>query len=78
MGVCQVKIEYFVQAMNQSLRRVGESVEYMELYSNINKMEQHQIMQAILELSERIKLIEAYMDGRKEFHLEYNGKVKRH
>ncbi|MFB5085960.1 hypothetical protein PGC35_01875 [Psychrobacillus sp. PGGUH221] len=73
-----MKIEYFVQAMNQSIRRVGESVEYMELYSNINKMEQHQIMQAILELSERIKLIEAYMDGRKEIHLEYNGKVKRH
>ncbi|ALC86395.1 hypothetical protein AM499_11560 [Bacillus sp. FJAT-22090] len=73
-----MKIEYFVQAMNQSLRRVGESVEYMELYSNINKMEQHQIMQAILELSERIILIEAYMDGRKEFHLEYNGKVKKH
>ncbi|MEI4769546.1 hypothetical protein WAX74_07790 [Psychrobacillus sp. FJAT-51614] len=70
-----MKIEYFVEVMNQSLRRVGESVEYMEIHSNMNKMEQHQIMQAILELSERIKMIEAYMESSKQIQLENDGQV---
>ncbi|WP_186321296.1 hypothetical protein [Bacillus sp. FJAT-22090] len=44
--------------MNRSIQKVELSVEQMERHSTITKEEQHQIMQAVLELAERIKSIE--------------------
>ncbi|QFF98142.1 hypothetical protein PB01_04530 [Psychrobacillus glaciei] len=59
-----MKLKYFVEVMGQSIQKVEESVEHMEMHTIVTKTEQHQIMQALLELSERIKWIEAYMVNR--------------
>lgn len=55
-------VEYLVRVMNRSIQKVEESVEQMERHTNITKTEHHQIMQAVLELSDRIKLIEMHVD----------------
>lgn len=59
-----MKIEHFVEEMGESLLKVEESVEKMKMHTIVNKTEQLQMMQAILELSERIKWIEIYMLSR--------------
>ena len=59
-----MKIEHFVVEMGESLLKVEESVEKMKMHTIVNKKEQLQMMQAILELSERIKWIEIYMLSR--------------
>ncbi|WP_313892660.1 hypothetical protein [Psychrobacillus sp.] len=51
----------FIEGMTQSLQKVEESVENIELHKHASKTEQHQVMQAVLELSERIKQIEAHI-----------------
>lgn len=56
-----MKIEHFVEEMTQSIEKVEESVGNMEIHKNAEK---NQIVQAIMELSERIKLIEAHMESR--------------
>lgn len=60
-----LKIEYFVEVMGESLQKMEQSVEYIESFTNVTKTEQVQIMQALLELSERIKVMEAYFMHRK-------------
>lgn len=59
-----MKLEYFVEEMNESLQKVEESVEYIGTHTNVTKTEQLQMMRAIMELSDRIKLIEACMENR--------------
>jgi hypothetical protein len=59
-----MKIEHFVEEMGESLLKVEESVEKMKMHTIVNKTEQLQMMQAILELSERIKWIEIFMLSR--------------
>ena len=56
-----MKIDHFVEEMTQSIEKVEESVGNMEIHKSAEKK---QIIQAIMELSERIKLIEAYMESR--------------
>lgn len=56
-----MKIEHFVEEMTQSIEKVEESVCNMEIHKSAEKK---QIVQAIMELSERIKLIEAHMESR--------------
>jgi len=55
-------VEYLVQVMNRSIQKVEETVDQVERHTNMSKADQHQIMQAVLELSERIKLIEMQID----------------
>ncbi|WP_282246230.1 hypothetical protein [Psychrobacillus sp. NEAU-3TGS] len=47
--------------MNHSIQRVEKSVEQMERHTTITKTEQLQLMQAVLELADRIKLIETHV-----------------
>ncbi len=54
----KLTVEHLVKVMNRSIQKVELSVEQMERHSTITKEEQHQIMQAVLELAERIKSIE--------------------
>lgn len=54
----KLSVEQFVKVMNHSIQRVEKSVKQMESHTTINKTEQLQLMQAVLELAERIKLIE--------------------
>lgn len=58
----KLSVEQFVKVMNHSIQRVEKSVKQMESHTTINKTEQHQLMQAVLELSERIKLIETQVN----------------
>ena len=55
-------VEYLVQVMNRSLQKVEETVEQVERHTHMSKADQHQIMQAVLELSDRIKLLEKHID----------------
>ncbi len=55
-------VEYLVQVMNRSIQKVAETVDQVERHTNMSKADQHQIMQAVLELSDRIKLIEMQID----------------
>lgn len=55
-------VEYLVQVMNRSIQKVEETVDQVERHTNMSKADQHQIMQAVLELSDRIKLIEIQID----------------
>lgn len=59
-------VEYLVQVMNRSIQKVEETVGQVERHSHITKVDQHQIMQAVLELSDRIKLLEMHVDIRKK------------
>ena len=59
-------VEYLVQVMNRSIQKVEETVGQVERHSHITKADQHQIMQAVLELSDRIKLLEMYVDIREK------------
>lgn len=59
-------VEYLVQVMNRSIQKVEETVGQVERHSHITKADQHQIMQAVLELSDRIKLLEMHVDIRKK------------
>ncbi|TQR21327.1 hypothetical protein [Psychrobacillus vulpis] len=63
-----MNLKYFAEALNQSLQNVEKSVEHMELHTNMTKTQQLQIMQAILELSERIKLIETQIALKNNIH----------
>ncbi|WP_419958111.1 hypothetical protein [Psychrobacillus psychrotolerans] len=58
-------VEYLVQVMNRSIQKVEETVDQVERHTNMSKADQHQIMQAVLELSDRIKLIEMQIDIKK-------------
>lgn len=58
-------VEYLVQVMNRSLQKVEETVEQVERHTQMSKADQHQIMQAVLELSDRIKLLEMHIDTNK-------------
>ncbi|MFJ7825323.1 hypothetical protein [Psychrobacillus sp. NPDC096623] len=55
-------VEYLVQVMNRSLRKVEETIDQVELQTHMSQADQRQIMQAVLELSDRIKLIEMHVD----------------
>jgi len=55
-------VEYLVQIMNRSIQKVEETIDQVERHTNMSKVDQHQIMQAVLELSERIKLLEMHTD----------------
>ena len=57
----KLSIEQFVKVMSHSIQRVEKSVEQMERHTTITKTEQVQLMQAVLELAERIKLIETHV-----------------
>ena len=58
-------IEYMVKGMNRSIQKVEKSVQQMEHHTTITKAEHYQIMQAVLELGDRIKLIEMQVDMEK-------------
>ena len=53
-----MSVQHFVEGMNKSIIHVEKSVEQMVLQTSMTKMEHYQIMQALLELSEKIKLME--------------------
>ncbi|SDM42162.1 hypothetical protein SAMN05518871_101180 [Psychrobacillus sp. OK028] len=55
-------VEYLVQVMNRSLRKVEETIDQVEIRTHMSQTDQRQIMQAVLELSDRIKLIEMHVD----------------
>lgn len=57
-----MNVDHLVEVMGESLQRVEESVVLMGYHSNITKVEQVQMMQAVLELSERVKRIEALVE----------------
>ena len=59
-----MKIKHFVEEMTKSIEKVEASVSNMEILKSTDKAEKQQIVQAIMELSERIKLIEAHMESR--------------
>lgn len=63
-------VEYLVQVMNRSIQKVEATVDQMERYTYMSKTDQHQIMQAVLELSDRIKVL--------EMHIELNKREKIH
>ena len=58
-------VEYLVQVMNRSIQKVEETVDQIERHTNMSKVDQRQIMQAVLELSDRIKLLEMHIDTNK-------------
>lgn len=47
--------------MSHSIQRVEKSVKQMEQHTTITKTEQVQLMQAVLELADRIKSIETHV-----------------
>ncbi|MFJ8064235.1 hypothetical protein ACIQYS_06365 [Psychrobacillus sp. NPDC096426] len=53
--------DQFVKVMSHSIQKVEKSVEQMERHTTISKTEQVQLMQAVLELADRIKSIEAHV-----------------
>ncbi|MCZ8531877.1 hypothetical protein [Psychrobacillus psychrodurans] len=55
-------VEYLVQVMNRSIQKVEATVDQMERYTYMSKADQHQIIQAVLELSDRIKVLEMHID----------------
>lgn len=55
-------VEYLVQVMNRSIQKVEETVGQVERHTHMSKADQHQIMQAVLELSDRIKILEMQVD----------------
>ena len=55
-----------VKGMNRSIHSVEETFQQMKMNSTITKTEQHQIMQALLELSQRIKLLEMHIEIQKK------------
>ena len=57
-----MNVDHLVEVMEESLQRVEESVVLMGYHSSITKVEQVQMMQAVLELSERVKRIEALVE----------------
>ena len=57
-----MNVHHLVEVMGESLQRVEESVVLMGYHSSITKVEQVQMMQAVLELSERVKRIEALVE----------------
>jgi nicotinamide mononucleotide adenylyltransferase len=57
-----MNVDHLVEVMGESLQRVEESVVLMGYHSSITKVEQVQMMQAVLELSERVKRIEALVE----------------
>ncbi|SER66509.1 hypothetical protein [Psychrobacillus sp. OK032] len=58
----KLSAEHFVNVMNHSIQRVEKSVEQMERHTTITKTEQLQLMQAVMELADRIKLIETHVN----------------
>ncbi|MEK3974124.1 MULTISPECIES: hypothetical protein [unclassified Psychrobacillus] len=58
-------VKHFVHGMNKSISHVEKSVEQMVFQTSMTKAEQQQIMQALLELSEKVKLIETYINMEK-------------
>ncbi|MEK4083166.1 hypothetical protein [Psychrobacillus sp. FSL K6-1415] len=63
-------VEYLVQVMNRSIQKVEATVDQMERYTYMSKADQHQIIQAVLELSDRIKVLEMHIDlkNQKKIH----------
>lgn len=57
-----MNVDHLVEVMGESLQRVEESVVLMGYHSSITKVEQVQMMQAVLELSDRVKRIEALVE----------------
>ena len=55
-------VEYLVQIMNRSIQKVEETVDQVERHTHMSKVDQHQIMQAVLELSDRIKILEMHVE----------------
>lgn len=57
----KLSTEQFVKVMSHSIQRVEKSVKQMEHHTTITKTEQVQLMQAVLELADRIKSIETHV-----------------
>ena len=55
----------FVNGMNSSIHSVEETFQQMKKGSALTKTEQLQMMQALLELSQRIKILEMHIDIQK-------------
>lgn len=53
-----MSVQHFVNGMNKSIIHVEKSIEQMVHQTSMTKVEHHQIMQALLELSEKVRLIE--------------------
>ncbi len=58
----KLSTEQFIKVMSHSIQRVEKSVEQMERHTTITKTEQVQLMQAVLELADRIKAIETHVN----------------
>lgn len=56
-----MSVQHFVSGMNKSIIHVEKSIEQMVHQTSMTKVEQHQLMQALLELSEKVRLIEMYV-----------------
>ena len=56
----------FVNGMSSSIHNVEETFQQMKKGSALTKIEQLQMMQALLELSQRIKLLEMHFDIQKK------------
>ncbi len=55
----------FVKGMNSSIHSMEETFQQMKKGSALTKTEQLQMMQALLELSQRIKLLEMHIEIQK-------------
>lgn len=64
--------EFLVQVMNRSLRKVEETIDQVELQAHMSQADQRQLMQAVLELSERIKLLEMHVDLKKKDRIHFH------
>lgn len=65
-------VEYLVQVMNHSLQKVEETIDQVELQTHMSKADQRQLMQAVMELSDRIKLLEMHVDLNKKKSVHFH------
>lgn len=61
-----MSVQHFVDGMNKSIIHVEKSVEQMVHQTSMTKLDQQQIMRALIELSEKVKLIEMYIHIQKK------------
>lgn len=65
-----MSVQQFVNGMNKSIIHVEKSVEQMVHQTSMTKFDQRQIMQALLELSDKVRVIEMYVQiEKREDHL---------
>ena len=56
-----MSVQQFVNGMSKSIIHVEKSIEQMVYQTSLTKFDQQQMMQALLELSEKVKMIEMYV-----------------